>query len=165
TFVIGVGAAGGLAIAACGRAQRNPASTPRKDAADIAAGRPTVAAAMIVYRDPSCGCCEAWTNIARKAGYQAELTDDQDMPAIKRKQGVPEQLWSCHTALVGGYTIEGHVPFEEIRRLLAQRPRDIVGIAVAGMPRGAPGMEMPDGSKDAFRVAAFDRSGQVRAFS
>ena len=119
---------------------------------------------MMVYRDPSCGCCEAWTDLARQAGYQVELVDHPDMPAIKRRYGVPDELASCHTAIVGGYAIEGHVPLEEIARLLKERPSIIRGIAVPGMPRGSPGMEMPDGLKDRFRVMAFDASGKSRVF-
>lgn len=121
-------------------------------------------AAMTVYRDPSCGCCEAWAEIARKAGHQVALLDRPDMPAIKRRYGVPEALTSCHTTTVGGYVLEGHVPMEDIARLLKERPSDIKGIAVAGMPRGSPGMEMPDGSKDTFQVIAFDAAGRTSVY-
>ncbi len=119
---------------------------------------------MTVYRDPSCGCCKAWADIARQAGYQATLIDRSDMPAIKRRAGVPDALVSCHTAIVGGYAIEGHVPMEDVARLLKERPSGIKGIAVAGMPRGSPGMEMPDGSKDLFQVIAFDATGRTSTY-
>lgn len=121
-------------------------------------------AAMTVYRDPSCGCCEAWAEIARKAGYQVALLDRPDMPAIKRQYGVPQELASCHTATVGSYVLEGHVPMEDIARLLKERPSEIKGIAVAGMPRGSPGMEMPDGSKGPFQVMAFDATGRTSVY-
>lgn len=119
---------------------------------------------MTVYRDPSCGCCEAWADIARQTGYQVSLVDRPDMPAIKTKLGVPEELASCHTATVDGYAIEGHVPMEAVARLLKDKPEGIRGIAVPGMPRGSPGMEMPDGSKDDFQILAFDARGQISAF-
>lgn len=110
---------------------------------------------MTVYRDPSCGCCEAWAEIARNAGYEVTLVDHPDMPAVKRRYGVPEQVVSCHTAIVGDYVIEGHVPLDDVKRLLAERPRDLRGIAVAGMPLGSPGMEVPDGTREPFKVMAF----------
>ena len=121
-------------------------------------------AAMTVFRDPSCGCCEAWAEIARKAGYRVDLRDDQDMTAVKRRLGVPEQLASCHTAEVGGMVIEGHVPLEEVARLLREKPAGIRGIAVPGMPAGSPGMEVPDGTKQPFQVIAFDASGKTSVF-
>src|SRR3546814_3037834 len=85
---------------------------------------------MTVYRDPSCGCCEAWAKIAEDAGYQVTLLDDNNMTAVKQRLGVPAELASCHTAVVGDYVIEGHVPLEEVDRLLRERPSDIAGIAV-----------------------------------
>ena len=118
-------------------------------------------AAMTVYRDPSCGCCEAWADQARSAGYAVTLIDHPDMPALKRQHAVPDELHSCHTALVGGYVIEGHVPFDAIGRLLTDKSTDLSGLAVPGMPRGSPGMEMPDGATDPFQVMAFSRSGRT----
>ena len=120
---------------------------------------------MLVYRDPSCGCCEAWARMARERGYRAELIDDPDMAAVKRRLGVPELLVSCHTAAAGSWVIEGHVPFEQVDRLLRERPAGIRGIAVPGMPRGSPGMEMPDGSRDEFQVIAFDSSGRTFVYA
>lgn len=120
---------------------------------------------MTVYRDPSCGCCEAWAGIARTAGYQVALIDHPDMAAIKRQHGVPGPLQSCHTTIVEGYAIEGHVPLGDVDRLLTERPAGVKGLAVPGMPRGSPGMEMPDGSKDRFQVLAFDAAGRTSMFS
>ena len=119
---------------------------------------------MLVYRDPECGCCEAWADIARKAGYDVTVENRSDMAAVKTRYGVPGQLASCHTAVIGGYAIEGHVPMRHVARLLHDKPRDIRGIAVPGMPRGSPGMEMPDGSADAFEVMAFGSDGKVSEF-
>jgi hypothetical protein len=90
--------------------------------------------------------------------------DDQDMMEVKQRVGVPEELASCHTALVGGFVIEGHVPMEEVARLLRERPAGIKGIAVPGMPIGSPGMEAPDGAKQPFQVIAFDAAGKRSVF-
>ena len=87
------------------------------------------------------------------------------MAAVKERYGVPPDLASCHTAIVAGYAIEGHVPMQHVAQLLRDRPRDIYGIAVPGMPRGSPGMEMPDGSKDPFDVFGFDQSGIASVFA
>ena len=168
TFVGAAIAAGGLAAAGCGAAQRDAAGNAEAVNATSGAGgsgtaRPRLAA-MTVYRDPSCGCCEAWSEIARRAGYQVRLIDHADMPAIKRQYGVPEDLASCHTALVAGYVIEGHVPLDDVDHLLDERPSRIRGLAVPGMPRGSPGMEVPDGAKDPFQVLAFDAAGKSSLF-
>ena len=146
-----------IGIAGCSRS-----TTAKSSESNVAAvARP---ASMTVYRDPSCGCCEAWAEIARQAGYQVSVIDRPDMPAIKTRLGVPEALASCHTTTVGGYAFEGHVPLEDVARLLEDRPKGIRGLAVPGMPRGSPGMEMPDGAKDAFQVIAFDAAGNTSVF-
>jgi hypothetical protein len=159
-----VAAGSGMLLAAC-NSSSEPAATGEKNGA---AREPRVDAAnakqMLVYRDPECGCCEAWADIARKAGYAVTVENRADMPAVKTRLGVPDQLASCHTAVVGGYAIEGHVPMRHVARLLRDKPRDIRGIAVPGMPRGSPGMEMPDGSADAFEVMAFDSDGKGSQF-
>ena len=164
TFVGGLVAAGGLVATGCGAEQRNQAGEAGRANAAAAAGGPVQAAAMIVYRDPSCGCCKAWAAIARNAGYQVQLVDHPDMPAIKQQYGVPDELLSCHTTVVGGYAVEGHVPLEDVQRLLTEKPGGIRGIAVAGMPLGSPGMEVPDGTKQPFQVMAFDARGRVSVF-
>ena len=156
-------AAAGLSLIGCG-------GTPTSDsvASDNGAINQTApalqAAAMTVYRDPSCGCCEAWAKLARDAGYQVSLIDQPDMPAIKREYGVPDELLSCHITIVGGYAVEGHVPLRDVERLLKERPAGVKGLAVPGMPRGSPGMEMPDGSRDQFEVLAFDAAGRTSVF-
>ena len=155
-------AVGGLALVGCGRSEVRQAEANRAQTQGAAA-KPQLAS-MSVYRDPSCGCCEAWAEIARNAGYQVTLLDHPDMPSIKRQYGVPEELLSCHTTIVGDYAVEGHVPIEDVRRLLKERPAGIRGIAVAGMPLGSPGMEVPAGTKEPFQVMAFDAGGQVRVF-
>ena len=91
--------------------------------------------------------------------------DVADPAAVKAHYQVPPELQSCHTAIVDGYIIEGHVPVAEIQRLLKERPTEIVGLAVPGMPVGSPGMEVPGGKKDPFDVVAFDRKGKTRVFA
>jgi len=159
TLVAMLASAGVIAITGCGQAKQSGNSQSRSESP------PKVQAAqMTVYRDPSCGCCEAWAAIARQAGYHGSLVDRPDMPAIKAKLGVPEEVASCHTATVEGFVIEGHVPMEDVARLLKDKSEGIRGIAVPGMPRGSPGMEMPDGSKADFQVMAFDAAGKLSAF-
>ena len=94
---------------------------------------------MTVHKDPNCGCCTAWAELAEKAGYSVTVVETADIAASKAEAGVPEALWSCHTARIDGYVIEGHVPFDALARLLETRP-DVLGIAVPGMPAGSPGM-------------------------
>ena len=120
---------------------------------------------IVTYRDPSCGCCHKWVERAQAAGFAVEVRQVPDIMAVKAKLGVPEAVASCHTSVVGGYLVEGHVPLSAVKKLLATMPRGITGIAVPGMPRGSPGMEMPDGSKDAFEVIAFNRQGAQGRFA
>ncbi len=94
---------------------------------------------MTVHKDPNCGCCTAWADLAEEAGYEVKLIDSADLAATKERLGVPDEFWSCHTVEVDGYVIEGHVPFDALARLLAERPA-VQGIAVPGMPEGSPGM-------------------------
>lgn len=157
--LMGLAGFAALAVGACKRSQGIYTEASNTGATDAPA-----TLVMTVYRDPSCGCCEAWARIAENAGYQVALVDRDDMPAIKQRLGVPEALASCHTATVGDFVIEGHVPLDAVRRLVSEKPAGIRGMAVAGMPRGSPGMEMPDGSKDPYQVIAFDRNGKITAF-
>ena len=158
----GLSALAGLALMGCGSRENETTNKTASGRADTRTG--ISLGAMSVYRDPSCGCCKAWADIARKAGYQVTLVDRSDMPKIKQRAGVPDALASCHTAIVDGYAVEGHVPLKDVARLLKERPSGIKGIAVPGMPRGSPGMEMPDGSKDQYRVVAFDAVGRTSIY-
>jgi hypothetical protein len=116
---------------------------------------------MVVHRDPGCGCCGNWAQLARRAGYAVRIADEADMPGLKRRLGVPRQLEACHTAIVAGYVIEGHVPFNAIAWLLNRRPRGVRGLGVPGMPVGSPGMEAPSGQVEPFQVFAFNAAGRV----
>lgn len=121
---------------------------------------------MSVSRDAGCGCCHGWTTLMQRSGrFETTLHDVADMPALKQRLGVPGDLVSCHTAEVDGYVIEGHVPAQDIVRLLNERPSGVRGLAVAGMPRGSPGMEQPGGAIDPFVVFAFRSGGARTLFS
>ena len=118
---------------------------------------------MTVYRDPSCSCCGGWMERLADAGFQINEISTPDVGAIKQQYRVPENLTSCHTALVDGYVLEGHVPIADIQRLLTERPQ-IAGITVPGMPIGTPGMENGD-QRDSFTVFSFDEQGNVAPFN
>lgn len=117
---------------------------------------------MTVYRSPTCGCCGIWLEHVKQHNFVVTDIQSEDVDAIKQKYGVTPELASCHTALVGGYVIEGHVPAQDIRKLLAEKP-DIVGLTVPGMPQGTPGMEM-GGQKQPFSVISFDKEGKQAHF-
>lgn len=97
---------------------------------------------MVMHTTPWCGCCTAWADQARTAGFEVEVVKVEDLAPVKAAAGVPAAQMSCHTAEIDGYFIEGHVPFDDIKRLLAERPQ-ARGLAVPGMPHGSPGMESP----------------------
>jgi hypothetical protein len=117
---------------------------------------------ITVYKDPGCGCCKSWIEHLIKHGYRVDAKDTPNMTEIKRTLGVPDGLTACHTAIVNGYLIEGHVPAADIDRLLAQKPR-IAGLAVPGMPMGSPGME--GGPAQRYQVLTFDKSGKAGVFA
>lgn len=121
---------------------------------------------MEVYKSPTCGCCEKWIEHIEDAGFRVKVTDVSSLAleALKEEQGVPRTAQSCHTGLVGGYVVEGHVPATEVQRLLKERPA-VAGIAVGGMPIGSPGMEMPGRPPQTYNVVTFDKQGTVKVFS
>lgn len=121
---------------------------------------------IIVHKDPNCGCCAAWAErMAATGDFAPTLVDEADMARVKARLRVPPEFVSCHTTEVGGYAIEGHVPAADIARLLRERPAGIIGLAVPGMPAGSPGMELPDGRRDAFEVIAFTADGSAAVFT
>jgi hypothetical protein len=119
---------------------------------------------ITVYKDPSCGCCTKWVDHLRSAGLRPDVRDRSDMDALKDSLGVPAALRSCHTAVMGRYVIEGHVPVADMRHLLAAAPKGVIGIAVPGMPAGSPGMEVP-GRTDRYDVIAFSADGTTKLFA
>lgn len=129
------------------------------DAARVAGeGLPTV----LVYKTPTCGCCNGWIDHMEAAGFTVDARDVRDLMSVKRDAGVPVSMSSCHTALVDGYVVEGHVPIEQVKRLLAERP-EVAGIAVPGMPVGSPGMEGRNAKP--YQVLSFDAAGEAAVYA
>ena len=118
---------------------------------------------VVMHKDPNCGCCGKWAEHMRANGFAVKEVKTTAMGAIKRDAGVPQALGSCHTARVGGYVIEGHVPAADVQRLLAEKPK-VAGLAAPGMPMGSPGMEGPYPA-DRYDVVSFDADGESRVFA
>ncbi|WP_027159127.1 DUF411 domain-containing protein [Methylobacter luteus] len=118
---------------------------------------------IVVYRSPSCSCCGKWLEHLKKNNFNVKDVVNDEAQAIKDKYGVPNEMASCHTALVDGYVIEGHVPANDINTLLKMKPK-VTGIAVPGMPAGTPGMEM-GGRKDPYQVVSFDSEKHYQVFN
>jgi len=142
---------------------------PAIAAAESAWDQPTPALAkpkeITVYRSPTCGCCEKWMAHMSKQGFVIKDMPTDDMAALKAKLGLPEYLASCHTAVVDGELVEGHVPAGDVKKLLtdAKASANAAGLAAPGMPAGSPGMEM-GGKKDKFAVIVFDKEGNADKF-
>lgn len=132
----------------------------------VSAAEPVAAASapaeITVYRDPNCSCCHRWIQHLRDNGFKVEDRQTGKLSLLKRELGVPAQLASCHTATVDGYIIEGHVPADDIHRLLTERP-DIHGLSVPGMPVGSPGMEMGE-RRDAYSVIQMGEQEQTEIY-
>lgn len=118
---------------------------------------------VTVYKDPNCGCCGKWAEHMRLHGFRVKEIPTTIMNEVKREAGLPGPLASCHTAKVGGYVVEGHVPAADVKRLLSVRPQ-IVGISAPGMPQGSPGMEGPFPA-DRYEVVSFDGKGNTLTFA
>ena len=141
----GLALAGGRSLWA---AARNPA------------GNPT----MTIYMSPTCGCCAKWVDHVKAAGFKTEVHEEQDMDVVKQSLGVPADMRSCHTAQVDKYLIEGHVPAEDIKKLLAQKP-EAAGLAAPGMPASSPGMAVPGEPHEAYDILVFQRDGSSKVFA
>ena len=121
------------------------------------------AAQLTVHKSPYCGCCAKWIEHVEKHGFTVKVVETEDMTAVKKRLGVPDALVSCHTTQVGGYFVEGHVPAADIKRLLAEKPK-AAGIAVPGMPIGAPGMEIGE-QKQPYSTLLISRTGKPSTFA
>jgi hypothetical protein len=132
-----------------------------------AAAMPAFAAKQLplveVFKTPTCGCCGAWVDHLRAAGFPVKVVEVDDTTATRKRHGLPERFGSCHTGIVNGYVVEGHVPAAEVKRLLATKPA-VIGLAVPGMPVGSPGMEYGD-RKDPYDVFLIDKSGRETVFA
>ncbi|HEY0660303.1 MAG TPA: DUF411 domain-containing protein [Lysobacter sp.] len=164
-----------LVATAC--AGPNDAQVANQKAPKVAQGTATVPAAsapgapsqsrlplMVVHKSASCGCCGLWVDHMRQAGFTVEVRNEDNLNPIKERVGVPYGKGSCHTAEVGGYFIEGHVPAADVKRLLAEKP-EAKGLVLPGMPLGSPGMEVPDGTVQSYTVELVDKQGATTAFA
>lgn len=140
--------------------QKTPAAGRSKAMSPVARTLPSV----LVHRSPTCGCCMAWVEHMRKAGFAVEVRNTDDLDPVKERLGVPDKQRSCHTAEVGGYFVEGHVPAADVKRLLAQKPA-ARGIAVPGMPLGSPGMEVPGRAASPYVVELVGKDGKVSPYA
>lgn len=152
-----------LTLGACSR------SSERTDSPSSSIGSTTARVAtavasdtVVVYKSPTCRCCSNWVDHMREAGFTVVTNDVADVEPIRRQRGVPVALASCHTAVVGKYALEGHVPAEDVRRLLRERPA-VAGLAVPGMPMGAPGMEGV--TRDRYDVLSFTSAGSSAIYA
>jgi len=155
-----------ILLAACNPAPQHDAA-PASDLASSSSGTvavvDTTLPVMTVYKSPTCGCCTSWVDAVKQAGFTVEVHDVDDVTPVKDDAGVPSDKRSCHTAIVGGYAIEGHVPPATIKKFLAEHPK-AAGLAVPGMPSGSPGMEMPGTPPDHYDVIAFQANGSSTVY-
>ncbi len=120
---------------------------------------------LVVYKTPSCGCCKGWVAHMTRVGFTPTINELEDLAPVRARYGVPFKLSSCHTGVIGGYVIEGHVPADDVARLLREKPKAL-GLTVPGMPIGSPGMEVPDRSAEKFdTLLLLDRSGRTQVFA
>lgn len=155
-------AATSLVLAGC-TAAKDSGMSATSSPEDVAIAQAALASEITVFRSPTCGCCGQWIEHAKAAGFQVKDEVTEDMDAIKQRYGVPQSLTSCHTTVVGDYVVEGHIPAEDVQKLLTEKP-DIAGIAVPGMPIGSPGMESGDYTEP-YTVFSFTESGEIDAFA
>ncbi|MDT8436333.1 MAG: DUF411 domain-containing protein [Gemmatimonadota bacterium] len=184
TILMALAAAAGLGLVACGgtageteRADEAAATTQAVAEAPGHAGAPAAEmddAAMgadpsklVVYKTANCGCCGSWAEHMAEAGFDVmvhEVSQEQ-LTSVKQAKGVDPELASCHTAEIGGYVVEGHVPASDVKRLLDEQPEGVAGLAVPGMPIGSPGMEDPTRPNDAYDVVTFTADGKTEVFA
>ena len=129
----------------------------------LAMAESATAATLVVTKTAYCGCCKHWVEHMKKAGFEVEVREVEDVAETRARLGVPDALRSCHTSEIGGYAIEGHVPAADVKRLLATKPK-AAGIAVPGMVMGSPGMENGD-HKQPYQVLLFDKAGKTKVFA
>jgi hypothetical protein len=141
------------------------ASKNNADAVLSAMGTEQVLPEIVVYKSATCTCCHKWVTHLENAGFSVQAHNREDMNSVKSSLGVIPGLASCHTALIDGYLIEGHVPASDIKRLLVKRPKNIVGLTAPGMPRFSPGMQAEGLPPKGYDVLTFDENGNTQVFS
>ncbi|MDP8916914.1 MAG: DUF411 domain-containing protein [Pseudomonadota bacterium] len=119
---------------------------------------------LTVYKTPWCGCCSGWVAHMRRAGFTAKVVELEDLAPVRQRYGIGFEQSSCHTGVAGGYAIEGHVPPEDVLRLLRERPK-ARALIVPGMPMGSPGMENPQGQREPYEVLLLGKDGSTRVFA
>jgi len=150
-----------ILMAACGTAD----AAPNEAAPELVASTVVLDQSLppvVVYKTATCGCCGGWVEHMRAAGFAVDARDVTDLTSVKLDAGVPGPMVTCHTAIIDGYVVEGHVPAEVVKRMLADRP-DIAGIGTPGMPMGSPGMEGPNAQP--YQVVAFGHEGEMSVYA
>lgn len=170
SVVLGLVAA---SLAGCAPASDTPVATAGsaataaavKDAASTgAAAAPSALPVVLVHKSPTCGCCTGWIEHLRHAGFTVTVDEREDLSGLKQQLGIPADKASCHTAEIDGLVVEGHVPADDIKRLLADRG-DARGLVLPGMPVGSPGMEAPDGRVQAYTVERLEADGRTTPYA
>lgn len=166
--------AGLVSVTACAE-PATPEAAPGKTATAVAPRVPVARTSnvastnaalprVLVHKDPNCGCCTAWAEHMRRHGFQVEVNETAELEPIRKRLGVPLGKGSCHTAEVGRYVVEGHVPAQDVKRLIALGDSSR-GLVLPGMPLGSPGMEMPDGRVQPYTVERVDATGATHPFA
>lgn len=171
SIVVSLAAVGFAAATGCTKGSQASSGSETPDASTATAA-PVVTPVSVstagsgptikVYKDANCGCCKAWVEHLEQNGFKVEPMDMPDLSAVKQKYGVKPEFEACHTGVVDGYAVEGHVPADVILKMLKDKPT-IAGIAVPGMPSGSPGME--GGTKEKYDVLTFDRAGRTTVYA
>ena len=130
----------------------------------LSACEQSLANEITVYKSPTCGCCTAWVDHLKAEGFEVTAINRDDMKSIKQQYGVSDKLASCHTAIIDGYVLEGHVPASDVKRLLKEKPT-IIGLTAPGMPMKSPGMQAEGLPPKGYDVLAFDKQGKTSVFS
>ena len=164
----GLAIAMAFAISACSREQSRPidsssVSVSPSSRVEAPAKSAAALATIKVYKTPTCGCCKAWVQHLEENGFKVEVMDMPDLSSVKAKYGVKPEMQACHTAVVGNYVVEGHVPADLIIRMINEKPA-IAGLAVPGMPMGSPGMDA-GGAKESYAVLSFDSTGKSSVYA
>ena len=142
----------------------NQVNTPTHNTPSVSKSASTTQHEIVMYKSPTCACCTGWAEHLRQSGFQVTEKKSDDMMAVKKEYGVPDKLSSCHTAIIGGYIIEGHVPAQDVERLLKERPQ-IAGLTAPGMPMKSPGMQPQGLPAKGYDVLAFNKDGSSKVFT
>ena len=153
-----------VAVAVVGALYRGHAEPAFATSASLAAQPASDAPVVTVYKNPTCACCGEWAEHLKENGFRVEMKEGADLTRVKQQLGVSMDMASCHTAEVGGYVLEGHVPADVIRQLLAEKPQ-IRGLAVPGMPAGVPGMPAAGPNRKPFEIFAIEQGGGTRVYA